>query len=188
MSPSLHTLDGAVVATTARLTIRRWVLADEPALLRVYGDREVARWIDDGEPITADECERWLEVTARNYDARGYGMFAIEDRVTGELAGFGGVVHPGGQPQPEIKYAFSQAYWGRGLATELVAGLLASVGAEQAFPEVVATVAPENTASQRVLEKCGFVFVEQRVDGHGAAELFYRWRADGSQQLDADPD
>ncbi len=188
MSAPLDRLDGAVVATTARLTIRRWRPEDESDLLRIYGDPKVSRWIDDGEPITADECQRWLEVTARNYSARGYGMFAVEDRETGGLAGFGGIVHPGGQPQPEIKYAFGQAYWGHGLATELVTGLLKSVVAEQAFAEVVATVAPENTASQRVLEKCGFIFVEQRVDGHGAAERFYRWRAHGPQSVEATPD
>ena len=73
----------------------------------------------------------------RHYRKLGYGMFTVEARGTGAVVGFCGLVHPGGQPDVEVKYAFLRSYWGQGLATE----------------HVIATVAPDNTASHRVLAK-----------------------------------
>ena len=53
-------------------------------------------------------------VTAENYDHRGYGMFALVERETGAVVGFCGLVHPGGQTEAEIKYAFLRTALGPG--------------------------------------------------------------------------
>ena len=53
----------------------------------------------------------------------------------------------------EVKYAFLRSYWGQGLATEAVAALLAFAGEILGIEHVIATVAPDNTASHRVLAK-----------------------------------
>ena len=96
-----------------------------------------------------------MDVTARNYATRGYGMFAVEDRETGEVIGFCGLVHPGGQEEPEIKYAFRRSTWGQGLASEMVPALL-GYGAEAfGLKRIIAAVAADNSASRRVLEKAG---------------------------------
>jgi len=44
-----------------------------------------------------------------------------------------------------------RSYWGQGLATEAVAALLAFAGEILGIEHVIATVAPDNTASHRVL-------------------------------------
>ena len=116
-------------------------------------------------------------VTASNYRDRGYGMFALEERNSGDVVGFIGLVHPGGQIHAEIKYAFRKSHWGRGLASEVVKALVEYAGETLQLSMLVATVAPENLASQRVLLKVGFSFVEQRNDEHGDAEFYYEWRA-----------
>ena len=82
---------------TARLKIRRIVPSDVDAMFAVYGDAESMRYVGDGQPLTFERCEQWVRVTEKNYAARGYGMFALEERATGEVVGFAGLVHPGGQ-------------------------------------------------------------------------------------------
>ena len=47
-----------------------------------------------------------------NYAKRGYGMFALEEKATGRVVGYCGIVHPGGQPEPEVKYALRRSHWG----------------------------------------------------------------------------
>ena len=74
-----------------------WIREDLNDIYLVYSDEEGARWVDDGTPITFEECERWMQVTLDNYETRGYGMFTIYDRFSGETVGFCGLVHPGGQ-------------------------------------------------------------------------------------------
>lgn len=161
---------------TERLRVRRWRDSDLPALLAVYGDAEAMRWVGDGRAITHEECVRWLEVTRDNYDRRGYGMLAIEQRASPGVIGFCGIVHPGGQPQPEVKYALLRSHWGRGLATEAVSGLLAHGARAHGLAFVIATTAPQNLASHRVLLKAGMQQGSLRANEDGTHSLLFHWR------------
>jgi ribosomal-protein-alanine N-acetyltransferase len=52
-------------------------------------------------------------------------VLALVHRVGGGAVGFCGLVHLGGQPEAEIKYALRRDQRGRGLATEAAIGLIA---------------------------------------------------------------
>lgn len=184
---------------TRRLRCRRWVAADLDPLLTVYGDTEGMRFVGDGRPITRAEGERWLAVTAANYVARGYGMFALEAQpawaatapgagpVTASVAptapeptpvvGFCGLVHPGGQREPEVKYAFLRTHWGLGLASEAVPALLQHAAASLGLARIIATVAPGNGPSQRVLKKAGMRLDHERRNDDGSTTLVFAWNA-----------
>lgn len=173
----MRSLTGELLFETTRLVCRKWRASDVDALFEVYSDPEGARWVDDGTPITRDECEAWLEVTARNYRQRGYGMFALDDRASARTIGFCGLVHPGGQEEAEVKYALLRAEWGQGLASEIVPALVTYGVNQHALTRVIATVAPENLASQRVLRKADFTFVAERRDDAGDLTRWFEWRA-----------
>ncbi|MEO0349564.1 MAG: GNAT family N-acetyltransferase [Cyanobacteria bacterium P01_A01_bin.15] len=144
-----------VVFETDRLCVRRWREADLPALMAVYGDGEAMKWVDDGQPITHEECVKWLEVTRANYGQRGYGMFAVERRSAPGVIGCCGIVHPSGQKEAEVKYAYLRSWWGQGIATEALIGLINYGVAKHKLNYIMATAAPENVASHRVLLKAG---------------------------------
>jgi RimJ/RimL family protein N-acetyltransferase/uncharacterized protein involved in tolerance to divalent cations len=162
---------------TPRLLGRRLEPADHAAMLAVYGDAEGMRYVGEGRPLTAAECERWIAVTAENYRTRGYGMFALVEKATGALVGFCGLVHPRQQVEPELKYAFLRSAWGRGLATEAARGLLAHAASGLGLATVMATVDPEHTVSQRVLEKAGMTRGGRRGNDDGTQTQLYRWTA-----------
>ena len=157
-----------ILFQTERLTIRKITRSDAAAMFEVYGDAQAMRWVDDGEPIERVACDHWVDVTLGNYASRGYGMVMIRLTETDELVGFCGLVHPGGQERPELKYALLRRHWGKGFATEAARGLLAYGAEEFGLGEVIATTFPENTVSHRVLEKCGFAFSEDRVEDDGS--------------------
>lgn len=54
--------------------------------------------------------------------------------------------------KPEVTYWIGKEYWGKGLATRALTELLRQVKERPVY----ARVAKDNTASLRVLEKCGF--------------------------------
>lgn len=56
----------------------------------------------------------------------------------------------------EIGYGISEGYQGRGYATEAVGAVVARALRQPAVTRVEAETAPDNKASRRVLEKCGF--------------------------------
>jgi ribosomal-protein-alanine N-acetyltransferase len=162
---------------TPRLRVRRLGPADVDAMHAVYGDAEAMRWVGDGEPLDRAGCNEWVEVTLRNYERRGYGMFAIVDRYSEDVIGFCGLVHPGGQAEAEIKYALRRDAWGRGIATEAVEALLQHGARTHGLRRVIATVAPDNAASQRVLLKAGMAKDALRRNDDGSFTQLFSWEA-----------
>jgi len=165
------------VFVTERLRARRWSDSDLSALLAIYGDADAMRWVGDGSPLSEDEGRRWLIVTRNNYEKRGYGMLALESVETGEVVGFIGIVHPGGQPEPEVKYAFAREHWGKGLATEAVRGVVEYGSSVHGLRRMIATTAPANVASHRVLLKSGFEKGALRDNGDGTFTQLFEWVA-----------
>lgn len=165
------------VFTTPRLTATPLTQTHYPSLLAVYGDPESMRYVDDGSPITPEDAQRWIEVTRANFEKRGYGMSAILVRATQDLIGFCGLVHPGDQPQPELKYAYHKAHWGKGYATEAAIGMLEYGRRVHGMTHVMATTAPENVASHRVLTKAGMREAGIRIEADGERIQVFEWRA-----------
>ncbi|HBX36358.1 MAG TPA: hypothetical protein DEG76_03260 [Pseudohongiella sp.] len=165
------------VFRTERLSVRRWRDSDLADLLAVYGDAEAMRWVGDSKPITREECVYWIDVTRRNYQQRGYGMFAVERLSQPGVIGFCGIVHPGGQLEPEIKYAYLRSHWGCGFATEAVQGLIAYGVSAHDLDYIIATTAPANLASHRVLLKAGMLRGELHDAGTDDATQVFFWQA-----------
>jgi RimJ/RimL family protein N-acetyltransferase len=149
---------------TERLVVRRLVAEDAEAMGAIYGDVEAMRYVGDGEPLSADGCRHWIEVTDRNFVHRGYGMVSFVERETGEIVGCGGIVHPDQQPEAEVKYAFRRDRWGQGFATEAVGALLRYAFRHWGVDRVIATTHPENGPSHHVLTKLGFSRLADRVN------------------------
>lgn len=83
----------------------------------------------------------------------------------GEVAG--GVVSWLDEGRRCVGYGLGRAFWGRGIATEALLAFLARVTDRPLH----AYVAVANVGSQRVLEKCGFTFVERDEE-----EILYELR------------
>lgn len=147
--------------------------------MQVYGDADAMKWVGDGEPITEDECREWLVVTRRNYEKRGYGMFAVEQKSTLTVIGFCGIVHPGEQRQAEVKYAYLRRLWGQGIASEVLLGLMSYALNSLGIRYLIATTAPENLASQRVLAKAGMSRGELRHNEDGSCTQVFEFGVDG---------
>jgi RimJ/RimL family protein N-acetyltransferase len=169
-----------VLYRTERLVVRRLDAGDLDAMLAVYSAPEAMRYV--GKPLERSGCEKWIDVTLQNYQRFGYGMSAVTRRPAGDVIGFCGLVHPGGQAEAEVKYAFLAEAWGQGLATESVQGMLAYGASEHGLHAIIATAEPDNVASHRVLEKCGMQREAPRREADGALTELFTWRAPGRQQ------
>lgn len=162
---------------TDRLRVRRMVPEDLPSLIEVYSDPVAMRWVDDGEPISPADAERWVQVTQDNYRKRGYGMSVAELSESGKIVGFCGLVHPGGQAEVEIKYTLLRAHWGVGLGTELAAGMLEYGRREFGMERIIATVDADNAASLGLLDKVG-MREESRTPEGDSVTVLLAWEAE----------
>jgi RimJ/RimL family protein N-acetyltransferase len=141
-------------------------------LVRLWSDPEVMATMGgpkDEATVRADTA-KW----ARHWNEHGYGLWVLFDAETGAPVGRGGlaVTEVDGRAETEVAYALFPQWWGRGLATEIA---LASVDAagDAGLTEVVGMTLPTNVASQRVLERVGFVRAGQTTHG-GTVHVLYR--------------
>ena len=83
-----------------------------------------------------------------------YAMWNIELRSGTHI---GDLCFKGPGSAPEIGYGILEEYQGRGYATEAVEAAVAWAFEQPGVTAVEAEAAPDNRASLRVLEKCGFL-------------------------------
>jgi len=162
----------SVLLTTPRYSLSFLSQGDDADLFTVYGNPVVVRFVDDGEPLPQADAARWLEVTQNNYRKYGYGMFKICERESGRLVGFIGLVHPGGQVLPEVKYALLSEFWGQGAAKEVVSALVRYGHSELGLNTIIATIDIANTASQKVIIAAGFRQVHLYSEDDGLTAVY----------------
>jgi RimJ/RimL family protein N-acetyltransferase len=162
-------MDGMRVFETERLRVRRLRADDLDDFAALTGDPTVARFMDDGRPLSREMTARWIEVSLANYDARGWGCFGVTAIADDRLIGYAGFARPPERPGIiELIYAFAPTVWGRGYATEVAAGLVAFGFAACGMTRIEATISPENAASRRVLEKVGMALLRRDADPDGS--------------------
>lgn len=119
--------------------------SDLPVFYRQLNDPEALRMAAFTPPDPADRDafeDHWRRVRST---ALVRTVLADGD-VVGHAAVYG---EPG---EREVTYWVDRAYWGRGVATAALRGLLNEVAERPLY----ARAAADNTGSRRVLEKCGF--------------------------------
>jgi len=159
-----------------RLTIREFhPEADAEAMLAVYGDPEVMRFVPGGHFRGLGTVEARLKTYARESSRRGFSSWAVVERETGRVigdAGFG-IFEP--TREIELGYTLARDSWGNGFATEAGSACLAAGLAHLGVPRIIAVVDEENVASQRVAERIGMTRVET-IDAHYRPHVLYEAR------------
>ncbi|MGP3966838.1 GNAT family N-acetyltransferase [Streptomyces sp. 6N223] len=144
---------------TERLRLRMWRDADLDPLAAMDGDPEVMRYIRDGSTRTREQAAGALTRERERWRERGYGLFAVEVRETGEFAGWVGLAIPEFLPEVlpavEIGWRLRREHWGRGYATEAAREVLAFGFGEVGLKELISIVHVRNQASLRVTTKLG---------------------------------
>ena len=153
---------------TSRLVLRRWCDDDITPMTAIGADSEVMRWIGSG---TVDDRERTAAAIAgceRAWDERGFGLFAVEVRRSGELAGFTGLAIPTFLPEVmpavEIGWRLGRPYWGQGFATEAARAALHFAFADRGLDRIVSIHQIGNDASERVMRKLGMRLDRETID------------------------
>lgn len=154
--------------TSARLVLTAPTLADAAGSASMWADPVVTRHIG-GTPSTAGAA--WLRFLAYvgHWNLLGYGYFVLRERATGRFVGEAGFadyhreIEPPLGDVPEAGFALAPWAHGQGYATEALRTLLAWADAALPAPRTACLVAPENAASQRVVQKCGYTRVRETL-------------------------
>lgn len=168
----------APVIETERVILRPHRLDDFDAYARMWADPQVTRFIGGRARSREDSWLRLLR-HAGMWSMLGFGFWAIQDRQSGKLAGEAGLhdlkrdFEPSIEGIPEAGWAIAAEFQGIGLASEVVGRIVAWSDANLAG-KTVCIVDPQNAASLRVAEKCGYREVLKTVYHGGPTILMER--------------
>ena len=149
------------ILQTARLRLRGHRIDDFPACAALWGDPIVTRYIG-GKPFTEEEVWARLLRYVGHWALLGFGYWVMEEQASGALVGevgfadFKRELEPSIKGVPESGWVLSPPAHGKGYATEAVRAILAWGDERFAGARTVCLIAPENSASIRVADKCGY--------------------------------
>lgn len=150
------------VLETQRLRLRGYALEDFATYAAMWADPEVTRHIGDGTPkLEADSWTSLLRM-AGHWQMLGYGSWAVDEKASGRFLGgigFNTSKRDRGDALKdllELGWMFTPSASGQGYATEALKVVLEWGRFHFGPIRVIAITAPENFASMRVAQKCGF--------------------------------
>lgn len=154
----------APAVDTERLSLRLHRLEDFDEALALWSDPAVVRHIS-GKPTTREEMWARLLRYAGHWKLLGYGFWVVRERATGRFVGEVGVgdFHRDMEPSlgaagaREAGWVLSPTHHGKGYATEAVRAALAWTDAHLPPGPTACIIHPDNAASVRVAERCGFL-------------------------------
>ena len=136
-----------------RLVFRPFTEADIPSMSAFYADEATARHV--GGVSTPDAVWRRVAAYLGHWHLRGYGLWALEEKATGQFVGYCGHYAPEGWPEPEIAYGLMAHAQGRGLATEAATRALRHAYEVLGWQTAISAIDEGNMASRRVAERLG---------------------------------
>lgn len=141
---------------TGRLALRRWREADRGPFAELNGDPETLVYFPS--TISRAESDAMVDRTEANFEARGWGLWALEVRSTGRFIGFTGLAPmpadvPGGEV--EIGWRLARHAWHHGYATEAARAAVAVAFGGAGLAELWSMTSLLNTPSQAVMRRIG---------------------------------
>jgi ribosomal-protein-alanine N-acetyltransferase len=142
---------------TRRLLLRPFEEADRAPFAAINADPEVAAWLPS--PLSRAESDRLMDQVVADAGRNGFGLFAVQQRTTGDFLGFVGLAVPAWQahftPVAEIAWRLARPAWGQGYATEAARETLDWAFGALDLPAVWSWTSVHNHRSWRVMERLG---------------------------------
>lgn len=156
---------------TERLLVRTYDANDREDFFLLNGDPEVVRFIRPAQ--SREECDQFLlDVMAAAIATPLFGRWAVQEKTTNAFVGSFAVIPVENSDRMQLGYALLRPHWGKGYATELTAAGLDYVFTKTDLDIIYGYTEKPNIASQKVLLKSGFRFLEEKKEGEKELAVF----------------
>ena len=143
--------------TTSRLILRSWQESDIEPFYQINQDRHVIEYLAGS--LTYQQVRGFIDKHNQQLKQRGYTLWAVELKHTGELIGFVGLnlidFDLPFTPAVEIGWRLGSQYWGQGYATEAAQAALDYGFNKCGLTDIVSFTNPANQRSIRLMERLG---------------------------------
>jgi [ribosomal protein S5]-alanine N-acetyltransferase len=148
---------------TRRLATRSWRIEDLPFAMELWGDPAVTVLIDSRGKLAEAQVQEKLYAEIEREKSSGVQYWALFDHRNGDFVGCGGLrpwVYTSSEEDFEVGFHLVRRCWGKGFGTEVALGALEYAWEKLQVTRVYAGHHPDNHASEKILTKLGFKFIE----------------------------
>lgn len=165
------------VVKSDKINLREYQPQDADALFLLMSDPENSKFI----AYTPHKC---IEETRNSFEGHAncgyYFIMTLND--SDRAIGFVGVDQDGSHPgEGKIGYLMDKKYWGNGYTPAAVRLVTEYILKNTGIKSIYATIKPENTKSQRCVEKAGYIlekklenYISSAADDSSRVRLVYR--------------
>jgi ribosomal-protein-alanine N-acetyltransferase len=164
------------IAETNRFLLRQLRTDDAAFVLEIVNSPGWLRFIGDRGVHDLEGATKYIRKNINNYQALGFGLYAIEMKDSGEVAGMCGLLKRDYLPAADIGYALLPRFEGLGLAQEAGRSVVKYAQEMLQMTSLFAIVTPQNSRSISLLEKIGFRFSKEITENNEQL-LVYEWTA-----------
>ena len=151
-------MDGAVILTTGRLKLRRFLPSDLEHFAALNADAEVMRYLG-GAALTRAQSDSILFGAHSSFAESAYGKIAVERIEDGAFLGTCGLSIESWYPDDlEIGWRLARQHWGQGYASEAAGAWLNYAFAALHSRRVISITDAPNVRSVSVMKKIGLLF------------------------------
>ncbi|PRY23697.1 RimJ/RimL family protein N-acetyltransferase [Aliiruegeria haliotis] len=154
---------------TERLTLRAFRIEDFETYAAFFASDRACHV---GGP--KDRRGAWGDFTSDTaaWQLRGAGMWAVDHKETGALAGWVGIVETVFYEEPELGWMLTEAFEGQGLAREAALAARDYAREKLGLDGLVSFIEAGNTRSIRLAERLGATREETRDNGRGPFHVY----------------
>ncbi|MBI2577460.1 MAG: GNAT family N-acetyltransferase [Candidatus Wildermuthbacteria bacterium] len=147
-----------IIIKTENFLLRPFVESDEEAIAQGANNPNIYRpTLRIPYPYTREHAREWIKRAQEEWAKENPSSLDFGIEIDGKIAGGIGLANIKEGHEAEIGYWLAEPYWGKGIMTE-AATAMEKFGFETlGLVRIYAGVYTWNTASQKVLEKVGFV-------------------------------
>jgi RimJ/RimL family protein N-acetyltransferase len=163
---------------TNRLLLRPLELSDAEGMFEMDNNPNVHRYLWQSPTQEISETMKIIEMVQKQYADNKIGRFATILKETGEFIGWTGIkfvndhVENGNTNFYDYGYRLNEKFWNKGYATEASKAWLDYGFNQMNIKTMHAYTHAQNGASNQVLQKVGFQFMEDYPDTEG---VMWKW-------------
>lgn len=176
-----------LILETPRLILKPFELSDAEGLFEMDKNPKVHQYLWQKPVQNIEEVYEYIKMVQQQYEERGIGRFTTIEKESNSIIGWTGIkfvnehIENGNTNFYDYGYRLNEKYWNKGYATEASLAWLDHAFNNMKLKEMNAYTHKENGASNHVLSKVGFQFMEDYIAEDGVEWKW--WKISNQSQL-----
>jgi RimJ/RimL family protein N-acetyltransferase len=165
------------VHETERLLLRKLTVDDADFILTLLNEPGFLRYIGDKKVRNLEDARQYIRNgPVASYEQYGFGLLLVSLKESHTAIGMCGLLKREELPDPDIGFALTSDFSGKGFASEAAAAVLKDARERLNLQRILAITSLDNDASINLLQRLGFRFekVAQLTPDGEQLKLFIR--------------